>query len=114
MVVMLVLVFLSAFTALALLVSDNPLEDHEILGSASWGVISVAVPFTSLSSFVALASVFITTILVPEYLSSHIGEKRFADGTLKFPLFALLLGCLVTALSVVPSLFILAATPGVP
>ena len=105
MVVTLALVLLFAFTVLAFPMGDDPLEDQEISAGASWGVISVAVPFNSPFFVVALASGFIATILVPEYLSSHIGEKRFANGTFRSPLFASLLGFLVTALSAVPSLF---------
>jgi len=104
-VAMLVLMLLFAFTAVAFPVDDDPSEDDDGLDGDAWGTISVVTPFASLSFVLALASGFIAMVLVPEYLSSHIGEKRFADVTLVSPLFTLLFGCLVTALFVVPSLF---------
>jgi hypothetical protein len=103
--VMIVLVFLFAFTALAFPISDDPVEDQETEAMASWGEISMTVPFVLLLLAAALTSGFSGMSLVPECLSSHIGEKRFADAAAGYPVFALLFGCSVTALFGVPSLF---------
>jgi hypothetical protein len=75
-----------------------------------WGAILVVFSFISPRVAMARSSHLRLIMQVPEYLRGHIGEKRFADGACAPAIFALILGCLMTAFSVAPS-FLLSHRP---
>ncbi len=77
--VLLLLVVLVAFTALAVQMDEDSSDDDGLQGFASWQALTIALPFLAFSLSIALTSSFKGKTQAAEYLQGHIGEKRFAD-----------------------------------
>ena len=102
--IMLLLVVMVAFAALAVPMDEDSSEDDSLQVLTAWQGLTIALPLLLISLYLALTRGFTGKIHAAEYLDSHIGEKRFADDMGRLSV-RVRVESLVTVLFGAPSLF---------